>query len=158
MTHCFLHIVSKEAVRKRLVGSESRKERKNARSIGVSEGTLMLFQGMPVFHALQQLLVIAEHTNAIHIVSRRDVIPLVEGAHTPLRQFHKCNWRRWRLASSARRSSERASCIILAAQRSKVILSPYKPRMATCLMSSEPCQISKVRSGAFTKSTTCFRA
>jgi hypothetical protein len=115
MTHCFLHIVSKEAVRKRLVGSDSRKERKNAKSIEVSGGTLILFQGMPVFHALQRLLDISEHTNAIHITTRRDVITLVDGAHTPLRQFHKCNWRRLRLASSARRSSERASCIMMAA-------------------------------------------
>ena len=91
MTHCFLHIVSKEAVRKRLVGSDSRKERKNAKSIGVSGGTMILFQGMPVFHALQRLLVISEHTNAIHLVFRRGVITLVDGEYTTLHQFHKCN-------------------------------------------------------------------
>jgi hypothetical protein len=76
---------------------------------------MILFQGMPVFHALQRLPVISEHTNAIHIVSRCGVLTLAEGAHTPLHQFHKCNWRRLRLASSARRSSERASCIMMAA-------------------------------------------
>jgi hypothetical protein len=76
---------------------------------------MILFESMPVFPALQRLPFISEHTNAIPIVSRRGVITLVDGAHIPLHQFHKCNWRRVRLASSARRSSERASCIMMAA-------------------------------------------
>jgi hypothetical protein len=76
---------------------------------------MQVVQSMRALHALGRLPLASEHTNALHVASRRGVIPLAGGTRTPLRQFHKCSWRRLRLARSARRSSERASCIIKAA-------------------------------------------